>query len=91
MLPSVSDITHDSGIANDMNRNGVDLPSDAVPVFARSVRYAFDVHYNNVGIRQVWLPDPQQSKTAFDPSILVGLSQSIAPQTDAIAERRVPF
>jgi hypothetical protein len=90
MPPSVSGITLDSGIANDMNRKRVDLPSEALPAFAHCVRYAFDVHYNNVGIRPIWLPGPRLSKTGFDPSILDGSSQSIAPQMDGNISSTTP-
>src|SRR5215470_6907825 len=35
-------------------------------------------------------PNPEQSKTAFDPNILCGLFRSVSPRTDATRECMAP-
>jgi hypothetical protein len=82
----------DNGSATGRNQNSVEtrmIPSD--PAIARSIRSASGEHYSNVESRAVSSPDRSCSRTASDPGIRAGWSQSVSPQTDVKAGRREAF
>jgi len=82
----------DNDSATGRNQNSVEtrmIPSD--PAIARSIRSASGEHYSNVESRAVSSPDRSCSRTASDPGIRAGWSQSVSPQTDVKAGRREAF